>query len=90
VSVHAFLLGETLLHVPAVRQYQMSPTTDGLRVRVVLREGAPQRETMMVARRAIAAELRRLGAVVRTLAVEPVKRIDRVGTGAKERLVTAA
>ena len=46
VSVHALLLGETLLLIPEVRQYQLSPQPGGLLVRVVLREGMQKAEVL--------------------------------------------
>ncbi|HYG91577.1 MAG TPA: AMP-binding protein [Azospirillum sp.] len=90
VDVHAFLLGETLLHMPAVQQYQLSPRPDGLLVKVVLRDTAAAGDVLQSARSAIAAELDRLGAVVETLAIEVTDEIGRSGTGAKAKLVSAA
>jgi putative adenylate-forming enzyme len=88
VEINAFLFGETLLHVPAVRQYQLSPEPGGLSVRVVLRDTAPIEDTLQAARHAVEIELERAGAVVDTLTVEAVDDIARSGTGAKERLLT--
>jgi putative adenylate-forming enzyme len=88
VSVHAFLLGETLLHIPAIRQYQLSSRSDGLLVRVVLRDSAVAiKDAVESARHAISTELSRLGAIVPTITVLPVDQIDRVGSGAKQRLL---
>jgi phenylacetate-CoA ligase len=87
VSVHAFLLGETLLHIPAIRQYQLSLRSDGLLVRVVLRDSAATNDAVESARHAISRELSRLGAIVQTITVLPVDQIDRVGSGAKQRLL---
>jgi phenylacetate-CoA ligase len=89
VSVHALLLGETLLLIPEVRQYQLSPQPGGLQVRVVLREGTQRAAVLPSVRRAIEMELGRLGATVETLKVEAVEEIRRVGSGAKEKLVSA-
>jgi phenylacetate-CoA ligase len=89
VDVHALLLGETLLHVPAIRQYQLSPRPGGLLARVVLRDTTAVEEVLRSAERALAVELEKAGAVVDTT-VEPVDRIERTGTGAKEKLVRAA
>jgi putative adenylate-forming enzyme len=87
IEVHAFLLGETLLHMPEVRQYQLSPQPGGLLVRVVLRPSASEDEVVRLARRAIMAELDKIGAAVRTLDIRAVDEIGRVGGGAKEKLV---
>jgi phenylacetate-CoA ligase len=89
VNVHAFLLGETLLHMPAIRQYQLSPRPGGLLVRVVLGDATSADDVLSSARRAIQAELDQVGAVVESLAVEAVDHIGRTGTGAKEKLVSA-
>jgi putative adenylate-forming enzyme len=87
IGVNAFLFGETLLHLPAIRQYQLTPRADGLLVRVVLGDAAPSSGVIEAARRALAAELGRAGAVVATLDVEAVDEIGRTGSGAKQNLV---
>src|SRR5262249_20776279 len=89
VDVHAFLLGETLLHLPEVRQYQLSPRAGGPTVTVVLREGIPPGVTLRSVGNVIEAELDRIGARVESLAIEAVEEIERVGGGAKEKLVSA-
>jgi phenylacetate-CoA ligase len=88
VEINAFLFGETLLHVPAVRQYQLSPEPGGLSVRVVLRDTARIEDTLQAARHAIEIELERAGAVIGRLTIEAVDDIARSGAGAKERLLT--
>jgi hypothetical protein len=57
---------------------------------VVLRETAAAEEVRRSARRAIEAELDRVGAAVETLTIEAVREIRRAGTGAKEKLVSLA
>jgi phenylacetate-CoA ligase len=89
VRLHAFLLGETLLHLPQIRQYQLSPLADGLLVRVVLRDPALAPHTLAQARDAVAAELQRAGALASTLTVQSVDSIQRAGAAAKERAVSA-
>ena len=88
VNVHAMLLGETLLLIPEVRQYQLSPRDNSLLVRVVLREAAEEPAVLLSARQALEAELDRLGAAVDSITVEAVSEIKRVGGGAKEKLVS--
>jgi phenylacetate-coenzyme A ligase PaaK-like adenylate-forming protein len=90
VSVDASLLGETLLHIPAVRQYQLGRRPDRLAVRVVLRDASETDNALRSARQAIEAELLRLNAAVPPLTVEAVEQIERTGTGAKHRLVSMA
>jgi phenylacetate-CoA ligase len=83
VDVHALLLGETLLRLPEIRQYQVSTHPNGLAVRIVVQDGATRAHVVAAARSAIAAELDELGATVVSLDIEPVDNIGRVGTGAK-------
>ena len=78
-SVHALLLGETLLLIPEVRQYQLSPQSGRLQVRVVLREGALKAAVLPSVRRAMETELDRLGATVDMLTVEAVDEIRQGG-----------
>ena len=90
VSVHAIELQIPLNRMPEVRQFQVSPRPAGLLVRVVLRDTASTAEVLRFARRALAAELDRVGAAVEELTIEAVDEIGRTGTGAKEKLVSAA
>lgn len=88
VNAHAYLLGETLLHMPVIRQYQLTPRPGGLLVRVVLRDTTAAGDVLRWARRAIETELDHIGATVETLTIEAVDEIERSGSGAKERLVS--
>jgi phenylacetate-CoA ligase len=90
VDIDAFLLGETLLHIPAIRQYQLCRQPAGLLVRVVLRGTPPSEDALQSARRAITAQLDQVGAVVEALTIEAVDEIARVGAGGKEKLVSGA
>jgi phenylacetate-coenzyme A ligase PaaK-like adenylate-forming protein len=90
VAINAFLLGETLLHVPAIRQYQLTPKKEGLYVRVVLRESASAKEALAAARHALEAELDRIGALPASLLVEAVPSIARSGGGAKANIVSVS
>ncbi len=89
VKVHAALLGETLLRIPRVRQFQLAQRDDGLLALVVLRDAAATQETLSAAQGLLGAELDRLGATVPAIAVEAVDHIGRVGGGAKEKLIGA-
>jgi phenylacetate-coenzyme A ligase PaaK-like adenylate-forming protein len=86
MRVHAGRLRGPLAGVPGLRQFQLVPDADGLRLRVSVREGvSPQ----VVTSRAIATvreALREAGAAA-ILDAEVVDVIERAGTGAKERLV---
>jgi phenylacetate-CoA ligase len=90
IKMNAFLFGETLLHDPAVREYQLSPRQRSLRIRVVLREGAPVRQVVESLRQAMTAELDAAGATLDSVTVEAVDAIERTGTGAKQKRVSAA
>jgi phenylacetate-coenzyme A ligase PaaK-like adenylate-forming protein len=90
VRMNAYLLGETLLHVPAVREYQLNPWPHGIGIRVVLRDGARVTQTVESLRHAISAELDAAGAMVDAVNVEVVDAIERTGTGAKQRAVSTA
>jgi hypothetical protein len=87
--VNAYLLGETLLHEPVVREYQLSPRQRGLRVRVVLREAAGRPQILESLRQAITAELDAAGAILDSVTVEAVDEIERTGTGAKQKRVSS-
>jgi phenylacetate-CoA ligase len=88
--VHAIELQIPLNRMPEVRQFQVSPRPTGLLVRLVLRDTASTAEVLRSARRALAAELDRVGAAVEALTIEAVDEIGRSGTGAKEKLVSLA
>jgi phenylacetate-CoA ligase len=90
IRVHALTLSDVLLHMPEVRHYQMSPQGDALVVRVVLQEVGSKTKVLQGVREAVASRLNRLGATTDLLTVELVDEIKRVGSGAKERLVSPA
>ena len=87
VKLHAVRLRGPLLQIAEVRQFQVTPLPAGLCIRVALRRAADQEKTLRSVRRAVERELDDVGAIVETLTVETVGRIDRAGTGAKEKLV---
>ena len=70
-----------------VRQFQVTPLPAGLCIRIALRSAAEHERTLCSVRRLVQRELDDAGAIVQTLTVEIVDCIDRVGTGAKEKLV---
>jgi len=89
VSLHALRLRGRLLRLPDVRQFEVVPQASGVRIRVVLREAAPRETVLREVRRAVSEELDRAGAIVESLTVDAVERIERAGAGAKEKLVRA-
>jgi putative adenylate-forming enzyme len=88
VSVHALRLREPLLRIAAIRQFQVTPHPTGLHIRVTLREIEHPEEVLQSIRRAVQAELDRMGSAVEILRVDAVDEIGRAGTGAKEKLVS--
>jgi putative adenylate-forming enzyme len=90
VAINAFLLGEALLHAPAIQQYQLTPERNGLRVRVVPRAGHAANAATAAAREGLERALEAAGAVVERLSIEPVREIARSGGGAKANIVSIA
>jgi putative adenylate-forming enzyme len=88
VKMNAYLLGETLLHAPAVREYQLNPRPRGLGIRVVLREGSRAGQVVESLRQAITAELDAAGAILDAVTIDAVDAIERSGTGAKQKAVS--
>jgi phenylacetate-CoA ligase len=88
VGIHAVQLEAPLLSIPEVRQFQVSPRTDGLLVRLVLRQPAAVELVLRSARQAIETELDRANATAGMLTIETVDQIARAGTGAKQKLVS--
>jgi phenylacetate-CoA ligase len=87
VGLHAVRLRGPLLQMAEVRQFQVTPLPAGLCIRIALRSIAEHERTLCSVRRLVQRELDDAGAIVQTLTVEIVDCIDRVGTGAKEKLV---
>jgi len=80
-------LREPLLRMPSVRQVQIVVIPEGLQVKVVLRDEGSAQAGLGPIGDAIRHELETMGVALGVLRVEAVPRIDRAGTGAKERLV---
>jgi len=89
VRVHAGRLKAPLSGVPGLRQFQLIPEGNGLRLRITVRDGREPTEVMARAARAVEDSLEGAGAEIEAVAVEVVDRIEPVGTGAKEKLVAA-
>lgn len=85
ITIHAAMVGEALLRLPAVRQYQLRPLPDGLAILVVLVDRTREADTLESVRQIACVELQRAGAQPRELRIESVDRIERVGSGAKHR-----
>jgi phenylacetate-CoA ligase len=88
VRVHAGRLRAPLAGVPGLRQFQIVPAFDRLRLVVSAREEARPEDVVTRASARVGTALRDLGADV-NVTTEIVDEIDRVGTGAKELLVGA-
>jgi phenylacetate-CoA ligase len=89
VRVHAGRLRAPLAGVRGLRQFQIVPAFDRLRLVVSPRDEARPEDVAAAAADAVRRALREVGAEV-YVTTEVVNEIDRVGTGAKERLVAAA
>ena len=87
VEVHALRLQPALIGLPGVRQFQVAPVSDGLEVSLVLRAGVDANSARASAERAVTALLAAQDAVAERLTVMIVDGIERVGSGAKLRLV---
>jgi phenylacetate-CoA ligase len=89
VRVHASRLRAPLAGVPGLRQFQIVPAFDRLRLVVSVRDEARLEDAVAAAAATVRKALRDVGADV-SVTTEVVGEIDRVGTGAKERLVGPA
>jgi phenylacetate-CoA ligase len=91
VEVHAGRLGGTLLRTAGIRQYQLIPRPpSGLMARVVLRDPSQAERILPSARHALKAELEQPGVALHAVKVDAVDEIERVGTGAKQKVVNAS
>ncbi|MGH6893546.1 MAG: hypothetical protein ACREEP_14950, partial [Dongiaceae bacterium] len=90
VKVHAARLWFHLVRVPGIRQYQFAQLSNGVRVLIAIYPDYDADAVRQAAERIARAALNDLGAPGGHIEVEIVNKIDRVGTGAKQKLVTAA
>ncbi|WP_244621758.1 phenylacetate--CoA ligase family protein [Neomesorhizobium albiziae] len=88
VKVHAGRLRSPLVRIPGIRQFQVAQHPFGLNIRISAREDAPRDEILASVRQEIRSALLQTGADVPDIRVQLVESIERVGTGAKEKLVT--
>jgi phenylacetate-CoA ligase len=88
VTVHASRLSSPLIGTAGIRQFQIQKHSDGLVIRISVRDQRAKEDIQKLVERKILATLNKSGATVRKLSVEVVDNIERVGTGAKEKLVT--
>jgi len=89
VRVHAGRLAAPLAGVRGLRQFQIVPAFDRLRLVVSPRDEARREDVAAAAAATVRRALGDVGADVQ-VTTEVVSEIDRVGTGAKEQLVAAA
>ena len=88
VAVHAGRLRSPLIGTAGIRQFQIQKHSDGLVIRISLRDQRTKEDIQKLAEEQIRGILNKTGAIVKRLSVEVVDNIERVGTGAKEKLVT--
>jgi phenylacetate-CoA ligase len=89
VRIHAGRLRAPLAGVSGLRQFQIVPAFDRLRLVVSARDDSKPEDVATAAASTVRRVLRDVGADV-YVTIEVVSEIDRVGTAAKERLVGAA
>ncbi len=86
-EVHAARLWFHLVKVPGIRQYQFGSLPDGIRVRLAMEASSDRTAAEAAAKGIVAAALEDLGISGARVEIEFVDRIDRVGGGAKEKIV---
>ncbi len=89
LRIHAGRLRAPLAGVSGLRQFQIVPAFDRLRLVVSARDDSRPEDVVAAATAHVRRALRAVGADV-YVTTEVVGEIDRVGTGAKEQLVAAA
>jgi len=88
VRIHAGRLRSPLAGVEGLRQFQIVPASDRLRLVVSVRDDARPEDVVAAAAATVRRALREVGADV-YITTEVVGEVGRVGTGAKEQLVGA-
>lgn len=88
VNIHAGRLRSPLVRIPGIRQFQVAQHADALDIRVTIREDGRGPEILTLVQQEIRSALLQMGADVSDVRVQLVDSIERVGTGAKEKLVT--
>ncbi len=86
-EVHAPRLWFHLVRVAGIRQYQFGALADGIRIRLALFPHADRTRVEAEAKAIAAQALADLGIAGARIEVEFVEKIDRVGGGAKEKIV---
>jgi len=88
VDVHAGRLRSPLVRIPGIRQFQVAHHPFGLDVKISIREDGHKDELLTLVQQEIRSVLLQAGADVPDIRVQLVDTIERVGAGAKEKLVT--
>jgi phenylacetate-coenzyme A ligase PaaK-like adenylate-forming protein len=88
VDIHAGRLRSPLVRIPGIRQFQVTHRSYGLDIKISIREDRHGDEILTLIQQEIRSALLEAGADVPDIRVQLVDTIERVGTGAKERLVT--
>ena len=87
VNVHALRLRSPLIGMEGIRQFQFARSPDGLDVSITVSQGSDPESISRNVERALRDALEKLDVQAERIAVEVVDRIERVGTGSKEKLV---
>jgi phenylacetate-coenzyme A ligase PaaK-like adenylate-forming protein len=86
-EVHAARLWFHLVKVSGIRQYQFGPLSDGIRIRLAIDPGSDRGAVEQQAKAIAARALEDLGIAGARIDVEFVDKIERIGGGAKEKIV---
>jgi len=86
-EIHAARLWFHLVKVAGIRQYQFGALSDGIRIRLAVDPGCDPGAVEFQAKTIAAKALEDLGISGARIEIEFVERIDRVGGGAKEKIV---
>jgi hypothetical protein len=86
-EIHAARLWFHLVKVAGIRQCQFQPLPDGIRIRLALYPDCDRGTVEAQAKSIAASALEDLGISGARIDVELVQKIDRVGGGAKEKIV---
>jgi phenylacetate-CoA ligase len=89
IAVHAGRLRSPLLLIAGIRQYQFGQLADVIRIVIAPAMGCDPAEVSRSAERAVRNVLAQMDAGAARVEVDLVDKIDRIGSGAKEKLIAS-
>jgi len=87
VPLHALHLQAHMLRIPELRNYHVAMHRGAMTVRVTLRKVASKAHALTLVRKAVQAELDRVGVAIERLTIEAVDEMQRLRTRSREKLV---